>query len=239
MALPPYTQLDPGQVIKQSYDESKRSIRVDAQISAPDGSSILIDATTDSIKIGNTATGPFLLVNSDGSINVDGTFTSTDPSIGINGSVAPISSTQVGGVDPVGNLEPLKFDSNGALLVNTSGSFAIQNLRVLFNPVSTIAIGIETNINSYTAPAGKIAYLLSILNSSENRGQFNIYNNGVLFDQQYNNLTNLSILFDYKTGSGSVPGFVVPVGNTILVTNINQGTTTANCSSRFLILEVG
>lgn len=72
---PQNPQLDPGQIIKRVYDEDNDRIRVDANVTAPDGNSILIDATTDSIKIGNTATGPFLNVNPDGSINVEGTLT--------------------------------------------------------------------------------------------------------------------------------------------------------------------
>lgn len=72
---PQNPQLDPGQIIKRVYDEDNDRIRVDANVTAPDGSSILIDATTDSIKIGNSATGPFLNVNPDGSINVEGEVT--------------------------------------------------------------------------------------------------------------------------------------------------------------------
>jgi hypothetical protein len=92
------SHLDPGQIVKRAFDgsndrlrvdigssisvESSDRIRVDANITAPEGTSVLIDATTDSIKIGNSAVGPFLNVNSDGSINtnttiedVTGTFT--------------------------------------------------------------------------------------------------------------------------------------------------------------------
>lgn len=63
------SQLDPGQITKRVFDPNNDRLRVDAAITAPDGTSILIDATTDSIKIGNTASGPFLNINADGSIN--------------------------------------------------------------------------------------------------------------------------------------------------------------------------
>lgn len=120
----PYTQLDPGQVVKQAYDEGKRSIRVDAQISAPDGSSILIDATTDSIKIGNTATGPFLNINSDGSINsnVTGTIVATNPSVGLTGSIAPTSATEIGAINTSGDLTGLLVNNAGELLVSGSST---------------------------------------------------------------------------------------------------------------------
>ena len=63
------SQLDPGQIVKRAFDDANDRIRVDANITAPDGTSILIDADTDSIKIGNATAGPFLNVNSDGSVN--------------------------------------------------------------------------------------------------------------------------------------------------------------------------
>lgn len=39
-------------------------------------------------------------------------------SVGLNGSTAPTSSTEVAGVNPTGNLQPLKTDAAGNLLVN-------------------------------------------------------------------------------------------------------------------------
>lgn len=163
---------------------------------------------------------------------------STNPSVGSNDSTAPTSSTQIGGVNQNGNLEALSLSSDGRLLVDAGQIFGIQNLKVQYSEVSTIAIGIETIVNTYTAPAGKISYLLSNLCSGGNRAQFNIYNNGVLFDRQYTNVTQLTAPFDYKTGSGSVPGMVVAVGNVIEVRVVNSGTSTADYNSRFMILEV-
>lgn len=177
-------------------------------------------------------------VTLDTPLPVQGTFTATNPSIGLNGDPIPTSTTQVGGEDPSGNLTTLKFDNLGSLFVNTSGSFSVQVLRPIFNEVPAIPINFETTINTYTAPLGKTSYLLSILNSGDNRGQFQIYNNAILFDKQYTNVTTLSALFDYKTNVSSVPGYVIPVGNTITVTAINAGTSSGAYNSRFLILEV-
>lgn len=164
--------------------------------------------------------------------------TSSNPANGNNGDPVPLVSTQVGGETPSGDLAALQIAANGRLLVDSGQIFGVQDLKVLFNEVSTIAVGVETAINTYTAPAGKTVYLLSILNSGENRAQYNIYNNGVLYDRQYTNVTQLTAPFDYKTGSGSVPGMVIPVGNTISVKVVNSGTSTASYNSRFLILEV-
>lgn len=127
----------------------------------------------------------------------------------------------------------------GSLNVNvTNGGFTVQDLKVQYNQVAAVAVGVETVINNYTAPIGKVAYLINILSSGENRGQFNVYNNGVPFDTQYTNVTMLTVTFDYKTGSSSVPGFVIPAGTTIVVTATNAGNSSAMYNSRFLILEV-
>lgn len=42
----------------------------------------------------------------------------SNPSIGTNGAVAPTSSTEVGGINPSGNLQPLKTDASGNLLIS-------------------------------------------------------------------------------------------------------------------------
>ena len=99
---PTITQLDPGQIVKRVYDESNDRIRVDAAITAPDGTSILIDATTDSIKIGNTATGPFLNVNPDGSINIEGAVTGTFTPSGLRtkGQVTTLNITSTASAIP-------------------------------------------------------------------------------------------------------------------------------------------
>jgi hypothetical protein len=182
-----------------------------------------------------------LKVNPDGSINVDvtGSITATNPSVGADGSAAPDYSTLIGGINPSGKLQGLLVDSSGLLEVNAGQIFGVQNLRVLYNEVTSIAVGVETTINTYTAPVGKIAYLLTINCSGGNRAAYSIYNNGTLFDKQYTPVTNLSALFDYKTGSSSVPGMVIAVGNTITVTVINNGSDSTMFNSRLMILEVG
>lgn len=178
------------------------------------------------------------IVTDDHELLVTGNITTSNASVGLNGATAPTSSTEVAAIDPNGNLAPLLVDSTGALIVNTSGSFAIQDVQVLFNEVAAIAVGVETTINTYTAPIGKISYLLSILNSGGNRAQYNIYNNGILFDRQYAPVTTLIAPFDYKTGSSQVPGKVIPIGDTIDVKVVNSGTDPTDFNSRFLILEV-
>lgn len=47
---------------------------------------------------------------------------SANPSVGPNGVIAPTSTTQVGGVNPSGNLEPVNVDANGDLIVSPLSS---------------------------------------------------------------------------------------------------------------------
>jgi hypothetical protein len=140
----PYTKLDANQVLKHSFDEAEDRLRVDATISATigdvtivdstsgdplkvnaDGSinvnvdNIAIDASTDSIAIGQGANR--LTVNPDGSINVN----DTNPSIGSIGSTAPSKATEMGAVDNSGNLQSLKVDPSGKLLVDITGTSTV------------------------------------------------------------------------------------------------------------------
>lgn len=230
--------LDQNQIIQRAFDEDKDRLRVDSEITfIADDVVLKLNAIDDSVSIGDKTGTNYLLINPDGSINVTGS-SASNPSVGLNGNLAPTSSTEAGAIDPFGNLQGLKIDSSGALLVNTSGSFAVQEVKVIFTETSSIAVGVETPINTYTAPVGKISYLLSILDSGGNRSKFITYLNGVLFDAQYTPVTNLTALFDYKTGSGNIPGVVIPVGQIVLATVINAGTSSADYNSRFLILEV-
>ena len=162
----------------------------------------------------------------------------TNPSVGDNGVTAPPSSTEIGAINPSGNLAGLLVDVNGALVVNGSGSFGIQNVVISYNEVASVPVGVETVIGSFTAPIGYTSYLLNILTSGQNIGQFNIYLNGVLFDRQYLSYTSFNALFDYKTNAGTVPGFVVTPGSIILVKAINAGISSALYNARIMVLEV-
>lgn len=138
--------LDPGQIVKRAFDGTNDRIRVDAAITAPDGTSILIDATTDSIKIGNTASGPFLNINGDGSINTSGSSTVTGTvNTNLNG-LATFKTTQYDvGITAV-QLTPspltnrssmsikVKCTSNTeAVYINTTNSVSTINGFPLFN----------------------------------------------------------------------------------------------------------
>lgn len=91
----PYTQLDSNQVLRQSFDPATDRLRVDAELTStiipPPGLEVSILAVDDNIAIRNTNNNNELLINPDGSINVDATIT-TGPPKNINSLFAAITS---------------------------------------------------------------------------------------------------------------------------------------------------
>lgn len=159
---PTYTGLDADQTIKGAYDEANRAHRVITNIAVVDGSNeILITSEVDSIAIADSSGNP-LVINPDGSINVDGTITATNPSIGVTGTTAPTSATEVGTVNPSGNLTSLQSDSSGALKV--TGSLSVGS------GFSNISSGFPTQIS-----VSNTSIQLFAVNS--NRKYAHIFNN--------------------------------------------------------------
>lgn len=80
MSAPTPSKLDQQQVLQGSYDESTGRIRVDAELTStiipPPGLEVSINSMDDSVAIGNANNSDQLLVNPDGSINVDATVVS-------------------------------------------------------------------------------------------------------------------------------------------------------------------
>lgn len=93
-----------------------------------------------------------LLVNPDGSINVNGGGgSSSNASVGPTGVTAPISGTEIAGIAPNGNLKAISVDSNGFLNVNgtsvvtgtvTSDQAGLNAFQTSQYAVSTTAIQI-------------------------------------------------------------------------------------------------
>lgn len=178
------------------------------------------------------------IVNSDGELLVSGTFTGGNDSVAPIGGPIPADATLVGGEDPSGDFKALQTTSTGILKVTSLSEFVSQVVKVLFNEVMAIPVGIETLVNTYTAPAAPtISYLLTIQASGENRGQYNVYLDGSLLDKKYSNVTQLEAGFDYKTGASSVPGMIVPSGQTLEIKVVNDGNSSAAYNGRYLILE--
>jgi hypothetical protein len=137
------------------------------------------------------------------------------------------------------------FDSAGNPLTSTGGALNVNiggitaNSILVYNEQTSVAVGIETTIATYTAPVGKLAYLLWVFVAGQNVGQWKIYNNASVYDQKYTSASELNENFDFQTGLTSVPGQLIAVGNTLSITVNQIGLSPANFNARIQILEIG
>lgn len=74
-----------------------------------------------------------LAINSDGSINVSGTISATNPSVGTNNTTAPTSSTEIGTIDGGGKLQGVSATNP----LPVSGSFSASFTEPVLNVTGT------------------------------------------------------------------------------------------------------
>lgn len=114
-----------------------------------------------------------------------------------------------------------------------------QTVRNLYGSQSAVAVGTETVIATYTAPASPTtACLQRITFSGQNVAQWIINNNGTVFEQNYTTAANLGSIISFMTGSFTVPGLIINPGNIITVSVIQIGLSSANFNARIQILEL-
>jgi hypothetical protein len=115
---PPGTNLDATQVIRRVYDEANNKIRVDAVVSAVIGTvDVILNSATDNVAIASPG-GNFLLINPDGSINVNSVVDQASDSIRLGDGVNLITSTAVSSkhgldVNIIGGVVSGTFDPSG------------------------------------------------------------------------------------------------------------------------------
>lgn len=85
-----------------------------------------------------------------GALNVKATVTSSNASIGLNTAAGPTSSTQVGGQDNLGNLQPLKLTAAKALVVD--GSAATQPVSGTVNAAESGTWTVQPGNTANTTP---------------------------------------------------------------------------------------
>lgn len=91
-----------------------------------------------------------LKVNPDGSINVNTSGGSGgNASVGVTGTTAPTSATEIAGIDPNGDLRPVSVDINGFINV--------QGVSTITGPVTTVEGGLDSfQTSQYTIGASAI-----------------------------------------------------------------------------------
>lgn len=138
----PYTHLDHQQVLKQSFDETKDRLRVDAQVSATI-SSIEISALDSDIAIKDRITGYLLKINSDGSIDTNVVLDAASDSVSIADATTGYKlKVNVDGSSDV-NLNGL---NNFKTTQYTVGTSAVQLTPSPLANRSSVSIKVKSNL---------------------------------------------------------------------------------------------
>lgn len=90
-----------------------------------------------------------------GSYSWPGTIFS-NPSVGTTGSLAPTSATEIGGINPSGNLTGVNVDSAGNLIVDTSGGSSPVNPAGQYNQITNLT----TTAQTFTAPINAVGFIM-------------------------------------------------------------------------------
>lgn len=157
--------LDPGQIIKQAFDDSTGRIKVDAEVTATivGLQEVIISAVDDSIKIGD-GTGHFLAVQADGSINTNVTISgvATEETLSnLNGKITAIntgavvvsSSTLPSGASTsvkqdTGNTSLSSIDTKLSGTLSVTGSLTDTQLRASSIPISATSLPLPTGAST-------------------------------------------------------------------------------------------
>lgn len=128
------SDLDQQQIFQRAFDESSDRVRVDAEISAsiiaPPGLEVSISAVDDNIAIRNSNNNNELLVNADGSINTNATFSGT----------ITIGAVDQGAPNTVGNAWPIKLtDGVDTASINPDGSINVANVTSVVSSTATLS----------------------------------------------------------------------------------------------------
>ena len=147
----------------------------------------------------------------------------SNASVGSNGSTAPTSSTEIGAINPSGNLQPLATDASGNLKVSLASDVVIGNINLTEVGGSAIALGSTTSSaslpvvlasdqtlssNAIRTAAGTLSALNNFVAVSTSGAQSVTINTtgsfvGALTFEASNDNTNWSTIsvFDYATGT--------------------------------------
>jgi len=167
-----------------------------------------------------------LKVNPDGSINVNGGGSGSNASVGVTGTTAPTSATEIAGIAPNGNLTPVAVTSGGAIDVNVVSTGSSGTVINQYNEVTSVAMGSSATVLTYTVPNGNTFDLTAIEASSDSISIIVININGATNAKQRTFYTNYNLYFPFYNLS-LVAGTVI----TVVATNESlQGFASFNAS---------
>lgn len=221
MPLPyPKSSLDANQVLQFAFDENSGRLRTDSTFSG--SISINLTSTTDNVAIGDSITGDKLVVNADGSINVNVAVSHLNDSIRLGDGTSLLTSTLVSGK------QGLDVNLINTLSATVSGEVdaVLTGLNEYAYAETTIAAGATVTVVSQLFPT---AYKLRrVRGSGENIAVYEIKFNGTGIDKSRSTYTDFNMVFDYETGID------IPAGTTVSVAVTNSGTVPALFSAQML-----
>jgi hypothetical protein len=136
------SKLDPGQIIKQAYDEPNKRIRVDATVSASVGDVKIVDGDGDELQ-----------VNPDGSLNVNVTIDAAGgDNIKISDGVDTLAINADGSINVAGITDTnTKLDNLLTELQQKTEPSDAQNIRALDSGTDSVTVpGVATAANQVT-----------------------------------------------------------------------------------------
>lgn len=157
-----------------------------------------------------------LKVNTDGSINVNSTGGGggSNASVGITGTTAPASATEIAGVAPGGNLVPVSVDANG--FVNVRGVSSETGLNAF--ATSQYAVGTSAVQLAPSPLVGRSSISVAI-EAAPNTPVYIGNSSGVTVGNGYPLYDGSSIQLDL-TDSGQVWAISTVAGQTVAVLEI-------------------
>lgn len=179
------SKLDPNQIAQAAFDDDSQRIRVDAEITAIviQPQEVIITDVDDSIRIGSGGPGPYLVVNSDGSITAmsnlsDGSgnpISSTSGSLNVQITNTSVPVT-VGSIAlPTGASTSAKQDVGNASLASIDGKITAVNTGAVVVASSALPTGAATAALQ-TQPGVDIGDVT--VNNASGAGSVNIQDGG-------------------------------------------------------------
>jgi hypothetical protein len=136
---------------------------------------------------------------------------------------------------------PSGFDLN----VNADGSINVnvvetpisgQTVKSIYNEITNVASGVQTQITFYTVPPSYTAILQRAVVSGDNFARYDVFLNGAPFDTKRTWYSDFNAGFEYTTGTNA--GFVLNSGDTISIKVLHSRPFVGTFDGRIQVLEI-
>jgi len=241
---PNITKLSEQQILQRVYDEPNDQLRttIDASVNIGGQQTLVITSQEDSIVVvgttDGTLTGPqaAIRVAPDGTVQVSGTISAVNPSVGPTGAPPPVQATLIGGTDGT-DLIGLKVAPDGSLYTIPGGSIP-SNTKVInaYNEVTGVASSITTQVVTYTVPLSKTAVFQKASVSGENIAKFTLLFNSVVVDTRRTFFGSMNEIFDFLSWDNN--GTQLVAGDNVQIQVLHTRPTVATFEARLQILEI-